>query len=297
MNFDELLLMNLRWTFDEPLTNKNERSKKPLINPKFLNELSVDELLKKTSLNFPWTFHEPYMNVWSTLELFNKRWWIFLSNIWWFKNVKSGNSVASRHLQFVQSRNNMEKIINIGIPHIGEQIFKTLGTSGLVQLLSVSKTWKVLIEEVLFERYYSSDDGDPCFGFSHNHEYHKYHNPLSCLLMSNEDSRVQIKVVKIIFENTKNHKHINFIGREAFLAACRKGNTKVAKLLIEYSNQKVFEFDENLPYFATQSIFVHDKRSMVEFFLELLTMKLKTKWLRPSLNLRWTFAEPWIDLT
>ena len=93
--------------------------------------------------------------------------------------------------------------------------------------------------------------------------------------MSDEDSIVQIKVVKIIFESTKNHKHINFLGREAFLAACRKGNTDVAKLLIEYSNQKVFEFDENLPYFATQSIFVHDKRSMVEFFLELLIMKTK----------------------
>ena len=43
----------------------------------------------------------------------------------------------------------MEKIINLGMPHVGEQIFETLDTPQLVKCLEVSQTWKELAENVL----------------------------------------------------------------------------------------------------------------------------------------------------
>ena len=46
----------------------------------------------------------------------------------------------------------MNKVINLNIPDIGEKIFSSLGTDDLVKLLSVSKTWKELIENVSIKR-------------------------------------------------------------------------------------------------------------------------------------------------
>ena len=47
----------------------------------------------------------------------------------------------------------MEKIINLDIPHIGEQIFESINTKGLVKCLSVSMTWQKLAENVLLKRH------------------------------------------------------------------------------------------------------------------------------------------------
>ena len=47
----------------------------------------------------------------------------------------------------------MEKVINLGIPHVGEKIFRSMDTPGLIKCLEVSKTWKVLAENVLIKRW------------------------------------------------------------------------------------------------------------------------------------------------
>ena len=47
----------------------------------------------------------------------------------------------------------METIINLGIPHVGEQIFKSISTEDLLQFLEVSETWKVLAKNVLLKRW------------------------------------------------------------------------------------------------------------------------------------------------
>ena len=47
----------------------------------------------------------------------------------------------------------MEKVINLGIPHVGELIFEGVDTSELIQYLLVSETWKILAENVLFKRW------------------------------------------------------------------------------------------------------------------------------------------------
>ena len=40
----------------------------------------------------------------------------------------------------------MEKVVNLGIPHVGEKIFESIETPELIKCLDVSRTWKVLTE-------------------------------------------------------------------------------------------------------------------------------------------------------
>ena len=47
----------------------------------------------------------------------------------------------------------LEHVINLGIPHVGEQIFESLNTDDLLQCTRVSKTWKFLAENVLLQRW------------------------------------------------------------------------------------------------------------------------------------------------
>ena len=47
----------------------------------------------------------------------------------------------------------MDKVINLGIPHVGELIFENIDTPGLIQCLLVSETWKELAENVLLKRW------------------------------------------------------------------------------------------------------------------------------------------------
>ena len=49
----------------------------------------------------------------------------------------------------------MDKIINLGIPHIGETIFENIDTDELCQYFFVSQTWKVLAKNVLLKRWKS----------------------------------------------------------------------------------------------------------------------------------------------
>ena len=46
----------------------------------------------------------------------------------------------------------MDKVINHGMPHIGERIFESIDTPGLIKCLDVSQTWRDLAENVLVKR-------------------------------------------------------------------------------------------------------------------------------------------------
>ena len=47
----------------------------------------------------------------------------------------------------------MDKVINHGLPHIGERIFESIDTHGLIKCLDVSQTWRDLAENVLVKRW------------------------------------------------------------------------------------------------------------------------------------------------
>ena len=47
----------------------------------------------------------------------------------------------------------MDKVINFGIPHVGELIFESIDTPDLVNCMEVSETWKILAENILIKRW------------------------------------------------------------------------------------------------------------------------------------------------
>ena len=49
----------------------------------------------------------------------------------------------------------MDKVINLGIPHIAENIFESIDTPELFECALVSETWKILAENVLIKRWKS----------------------------------------------------------------------------------------------------------------------------------------------
>ena len=53
----------------------------------------------------------------------------------------------------------MDRVINLDIPEVGEQILDHIDTDGLFQLFRVSRTWKILAENVLVKRW--RDGGKP----------------------------------------------------------------------------------------------------------------------------------------
>ena len=47
----------------------------------------------------------------------------------------------------------MEKVINLRMPHIGEQVFENFETQKLIECALVSDAWKVLAERILLKRW------------------------------------------------------------------------------------------------------------------------------------------------
>ena len=47
---------------------------------------------------------------------------------------------------FGYNASTMDFIINLGIPHVSEHIFRTIDTATLIRFRQVSKVWKIIIE-------------------------------------------------------------------------------------------------------------------------------------------------------
>ena len=110
----------------------------------------------------------------------------------------------------------MEKVINHGIPHVGELIFESINTQGLIQCSSVSETWKVLAENVLLKRWKGK------------------------LFQACASGRTEI--VKILLENCVGH--INFDAKNTdgctvFMASCKYGHKDVVQLLLDHSDANI----------------------------------------------------------
>ena len=111
----------------------------------------------------------------------------------------------------------MEKVINLRLPHVGEQIFENIKTDDLIQFLEVSTTWKVLAENVLLKRWKGK------------------------MLEACTSRRTEI--VKLLLErynsedsglNTKNE-----AGTNAFMLACFYGPKDIVQLLLDHQDQNL----------------------------------------------------------
>ena len=106
----------------------------------------------------------------------------------------------------------MENVINLGIPHVGELIFESIDTPGLINCLEVSETWKVLAENVLIKRWKGK--------------------------MFQACNRGYVEVVKLLLKHSDNIdlNARNNRGQTAFIGACKYGKIQVVKFLLTDPN-------------------------------------------------------------
>ena len=104
----------------------------------------------------------------------------------------------------------MEKVINLGIPHIGEQIFESIDTQELFNFMKVSETWKVLAENVLLKRWKGK--------------------------LFQACNRGYIEIVKLLLKhsdkidlNARNNR-----GQTAFIGSCAYGQINIVQLLLSH---------------------------------------------------------------
>ena len=110
----------------------------------------------------------------------------------------------------------MEKIINLGIPHIGEKIFKIIDTPGLIECALVSETWETLAHNVILKRW----KGRLIEACEHGYEV----------------------IVRLLLENL-DHESTELNARDsnrwtAFMTACVYGPVNVVQLILDHSIDK-----------------------------------------------------------
>ena len=122
----------------------------------------------------------------------------------------------SKKFKEIQSDCTILEVINLGIPHVGEQIFSSLNTDELIQCLEVSQPWKALGENVLLKRWKGR-----------------------IIEACKEGNTV---IVKILLANLSGRKtELNTrekFGMTAFSWACNKGHREIVKLLLDHSSSK-----------------------------------------------------------
>ena len=155
----------------------------------------------------------------------------------------------------------MDKIINLGIPHVGEQILESLNYETLTQCLKVSKTWKIMAKKILLLRLKGKMP----------HAWYARETEIVKLLLENfssEESGMNVKnkygytpfmvacdngrkdVVKLFLK----YSEIDFNvrdndGNTAFVQACQRGRKDVVKLILKHARAKGIE----IPTFTSTS--------------------------------------------
>ena len=110
----------------------------------------------------------------------------------------------------------MEKVFNLGIPHLGEHILKELDTPELIRCLLVSETWKVLAENVLFKRWKGR------------------------LFEACEDGETEIVQLLLDRSNTTIDLHARSgNGMTAIMLACSEGYDDIVKLFLDHSDKNM----------------------------------------------------------
>jgi len=108
---------------------------------------------------------------------------------------------------------NLDNVINLRMPYIGEQIFESINTDDLFCVIKVSETWKILAENVLLKRW-------------------KGEMLQACKIG-------KTKVVKLLLEHYKSEKSglntKNENGLTPFIVACNYGHSEIVKLLLSFN--------------------------------------------------------------
>ena len=120
------------------------------------------------------------------------------------------------HSTLVSFRVNMDKIINLGIPHVAEQIFKQCGLEDLLQFQKVSETWQILTEDFIL--------------------FHKWKGKVhwACTVGKSDVMKLLVKrpdVEQVDFNAIDDH------GKTPLILACQYGHHDIVKLLLANCKQ------------------------------------------------------------
>ena len=142
----------------------------------------------------------------------------------------------------------MEKVINLGIPHVGEQIFRSFGDKTLIQWTKLCSTWNVIAGNVLYERW--------------KHDFFEAYKT------------DKIDIVRIFLERCDSEDNqLNTKGRDGvtpFTFACRNGRSEIVKLLLHYSDVKNIDLNvtDDVGYNGFISACINGHQHIVKLLLE-----------------------------
>ena len=154
----------------------------------------------------------------------------------------------------------MDKVINLGIPHVAELVFESIDTPGLINCLEVSQTWKILAEnvlikrwkgkmlkackigetkvvELLLERFYPEEIWlnmnieDTCGWTAFVKTCYYGRKDIVKLLLDHHPERIQLNARDKNWEQT------------AFMWACENENKDIVKLFLDHSDNENIDFN------------------------------------------------------
>ena len=141
----------------------------------------------------------------------------------------------------------MDKVINLGIPHIGELVFKSIDTPELIKCLEVSETWKVLAGNVLIKRSKGK-------------------------LLEESCQNGETKVVELLLEySNAEESGLNtrdIFGMTPFMWACSRGYKDVVQLLLDHSERFDLNARDNEGWTAFMIACKHGHKDVVQLLLD-----------------------------
>ena len=150
----------------------------------------------------------------------------------------------------------MEKIINFGIPHIAEEIFRNLTIPTLIQCRSVSATWKALVKNVLDSKWretliYSCKVGNTEMvqlmietAKAKNQDWTLEtleDNGLTLAMLACQKG--QTEVVKLLMNENINWNMKDPYGKTAFMFACSNNHLGIIQLILHQAQNKSIDWN------------------------------------------------------
>ena len=177
----------------------------------------------------------------------------------------------------------MEKIINLGIPHVAEQIFESIDTPGLIKCLEVSETWRVFAENVLIKRWKGK-----MFEACKNGEtkvvqllLERCNSEESGLHIRDDNGRTTLMiaciigdkdVVQSLLDNSEINIDLNARNHweeTALMVACKIGNRDVVQLLLDNQERNIDLNAKNwLGWTAFMIACLHGHKDVVKLLLD-----------------------------
>ena len=152
----------------------------------------------------------------------------------------------------------MENVINLGIPHVAENIFGNLTDDQLLECLKVSKTWENIAQELLILRWRDDLSVPLCRGLT---------NIVQGMLEHPKCVNIDWNIILAVKTHPRSDSKIQLT---PFMLACHHGMTDIVKLLLSHSHDK--RIDLNAKHSLGQTGFVracfHGHNDVVKLILD-----------------------------